>query len=141
MRGWGLGWGLGWSWGMGLTWHGNVWRAPMAAAARQAHLRAGCCVLHHYASDAHMRACSTVLSRARHPSYGPCLMPALPACLSFLPSLREQNPDPKAHAYFRDYVAKAYEALTDEVARNNWMKHGHPDGPQVRARMRVHART
>lgn len=30
-----------------------------------------------------------------------------------------------------DAITKAKNALTDEVARENWLKHGHPDGPQV----------
>lgn len=29
-------------------------------------------------------------------------------------------------------VLQAYRALTDEVARENYKKYGHPDGPQVR---------
>jgi translocation protein SEC63 len=28
-------------------------------------------------------------------------------------------------------IAKAYEALTDEVSRENWIKYGNPDGPQA----------
>ena len=28
-------------------------------------------------------------------------------------------------------IAKAYEALTDEVSRENWEKYGNPDGPQA----------
>lgn len=30
-----------------------------------------------------------------------------------------------------DDIVKAKNALTDETARENWLKHGHPDGPQV----------
>jgi translocation protein SEC63 len=41
-----------------------------------------------------------------------------------------QNPDPKAHKYFAEYITKAYQALTDEVSRQNYEKYGHPDGPQ-----------
>jgi translocation protein SEC63 len=42
-----------------------------------------------------------------------------------------QNPDPKANKYFSEFITKAYEALTDEVSRQNFEKYGHPDGPQV----------
>lgn len=28
-------------------------------------------------------------------------------------------------------IAKAYEALTDDVSRENWEKYGNPDGPQA----------
>lgn len=42
----------------------------------------------------------------------------------------DKNPDPSAHEYFAEYITKAYQALTDEVARKNWEKYGHPDGPQ-----------
>ena len=42
-----------------------------------------------------------------------------------------QNPDPKAHVYFAEYITKAYQALTDEVSRQNYEKYGHPDGQQV----------
>lgn len=38
--------------------------------------------------------------------------------------------DPKAAEKF-DLLAKAYQALTDEVSKANWIKYGHPDGPQV----------
>ncbi|KXZ42319.1 hypothetical protein GPECTOR_162g134 [Gonium pectorale] len=43
----------------------------------------------------------------------------------------DKNPDPKAHAYFAEYITKAHQALTDEVARENYRKYGHPDGPQA----------
>ncbi|GIL50242.1 hypothetical protein Vafri_6471 [Volvox africanus] len=43
----------------------------------------------------------------------------------------DKNPDPKAHAYFAEYITKAYQALTDEVSRKNFELHGHPDGPQA----------
>ena len=33
--------------------------------------------------------------------------------------------------YFVDYISKAYQALTDKVARENYEKYGHPDGRQV----------
>ncbi|KAG2451784.1 hypothetical protein HYH02_003562 [Chlamydomonas schloesseri] len=43
----------------------------------------------------------------------------------------DKNPDKKAHAYFAEYITKAYQALTDEVARKNYEKYGHPDGQQA----------
>ncbi|CAI5992862.1 unnamed protein product [Closterium sp. NIES-64] len=43
----------------------------------------------------------------------------------------DKNPDPAAHKFFVDYISKAYQALTDEVARANWEKYGHPDGQQA----------
>ncbi|GLC39387.1 hypothetical protein PLESTM_000891200 [Pleodorina starrii] len=43
----------------------------------------------------------------------------------------DKNPDPRAHAYFAEYITKAYQALTDEVSRKNYELHGHPDGPQA----------
>ena len=43
----------------------------------------------------------------------------------------DKNPDPQAATYFAEYVTKAYKALTDETARENYKKHGHPDGPQA----------
>ncbi|GFR50266.1 hypothetical protein Agub_g12453, partial [Astrephomene gubernaculifera] len=43
----------------------------------------------------------------------------------------DKNPDPRAHAYFAEYITKAYQALTDEVSRGNYEKYGHPDGPQA----------
>ncbi|PSC67052.1 dnaJ ERDJ2A [Micractinium conductrix] len=43
----------------------------------------------------------------------------------------DKNPDPKAHNYFATYIAKAYKALTDETSRENYLKYGHPDGPQA----------
>ncbi|KAI8464313.1 MAG: DnaJ domain-containing protein [Monoraphidium minutum] len=42
----------------------------------------------------------------------------------------DKNPDPKATAYFASFISKAYAALTDDVSRMNYEKHGHPDGPQ-----------
>jgi translocation protein SEC63 len=42
----------------------------------------------------------------------------------------DKNPDPAAATYFAEYITKAYKALTDEAARENYEKHGHPDGPQ-----------
>jgi translocation protein SEC63 len=43
----------------------------------------------------------------------------------------DKNPDPAAGEYFAHSVVKAYKALTDEVSRENFRKHGHPDGPQA----------
>lgn len=43
----------------------------------------------------------------------------------------DKNPDPSAADYFANFVAKAYQALTDEAARENYQKYGHPDGPQA----------
>lgn len=37
----------------------------------------------------------------------------------------------EAHKYFVEHIAKAYQALTDPVARENYEKYGHPDGRQV----------
>lgn len=42
----------------------------------------------------------------------------------------DKNPDPAAAKYFTDFVTKAHSALTDETARKNYEKYGHPDGPQ-----------
>ncbi|XP_027358973.1 dnaJ protein ERDJ2A isoform X1 [Abrus precatorius] len=42
----------------------------------------------------------------------------------------DKNPDPEAHKYFVEYIAKAYQALTDPIARENYEKYGHPDGRQ-----------
>ncbi|KAF3432924.1 hypothetical protein FNV43_RR24026 [Rhamnella rubrinervis] len=42
----------------------------------------------------------------------------------------DKNPDPEAHTYFVEYIAKAYQALTDPVSRENFEKYGHPDGRQ-----------
>mgnify|MGYP006104834685 CR=1 FL=1 len=42
----------------------------------------------------------------------------------------DKNPDnPSAEAMFM-MIAKAYEALTDEVSKANWEKYGNPDGKQ-----------
>lgn len=37
----------------------------------------------------------------------------------------------EAETFFAEKLAKAHQALTDETARENWIKYGHPDGPQV----------
>ncbi|XP_047325395.1 dnaJ protein ERDJ2A-like [Impatiens glandulifera] len=42
----------------------------------------------------------------------------------------DKNPDPEAHNYFVEYISKAYQALTDQVSRENYEKYGHPDGRQ-----------
>ncbi|MCO5572821.1 hypothetical protein L7F22_026580 [Adiantum nelumboides] len=42
----------------------------------------------------------------------------------------DKNPDPEAHNFFVEYISKAYQALTDPVARENYAKYGHPDGRQ-----------
>jgi translocation protein SEC63 len=36
-----------------------------------------------------------------------------------------------AAEFFANKLSKAYQTLTDEVARENWIKHGHPDGQQA----------
>lgn len=42
----------------------------------------------------------------------------------------DKNPDPEAHLFFTDSITPAYKALTDDTARENFEKHGHPDGKQ-----------
>lgn len=42
----------------------------------------------------------------------------------------DKNPDPDANKYFVEFISKAYQALTDPVARENYAKYGHPDGRQ-----------
>lgn len=42
----------------------------------------------------------------------------------------DKNPDPEAHKFFVEFISKAYQALTDPVARENYAKYGHPDGRQ-----------
>ena len=59
------------------------------------------------ASDAEIRKAYRDLSRKYHP---------------------DKNPDPKAHKFFSEKVAKAYEALIDEQGKENFKKYGHPDG-------------
>ncbi|KAL0321477.1 UNVERIFIED_CONTAM: DnaJ protein ERDJ2A [Sesamum calycinum] len=39
----------------------------------------------------------------------------------------DKNPDPAAHKYFVEFIAKAYQALTDPISRENFEKYGHPD--------------
>eukprot|EP00889_Picochlorum_renovo_P001163 jgi/Picre1/28193/NNA_003599.t1 len=43
----------------------------------------------------------------------------------------DKNPDPEAANYFAEKVTKAYKALTDEAAKENFIKYGHPDGRQA----------
>jgi translocation protein SEC63 len=43
----------------------------------------------------------------------------------------DKNPDPEANAYFAEKVTKAYKALTDQAAKENFIKYGHPDGRQA----------
>lgn len=45
----------------------------------------------------------------------------------------DKNPDPSSADYFATKISKAYEALTDPVARENYEKYGHPDGPAARS--------
>ena len=45
---------------------------------------------------------------------------------------KQKGEEAKVHAAkIFDDITKAKNALTDETARENWLKHGHPDGPQV----------
>ncbi|KAL4291586.1 hypothetical protein GQ457_14G018480 [Hibiscus cannabinus] len=50
----------------------------------------------------------------------------------------DKNPDPEAHTYFVEYIAKAYQALTDPISRENFEKYGHPDGRQIDLLVRKH---
>ncbi|KAI9071301.1 hypothetical protein K1719_046730 [Acacia pycnantha] len=42
----------------------------------------------------------------------------------------DKNPDLEATKYFVEYITKAYQVLTDPLARENYEKYGHPDGRQ-----------
>lgn len=42
----------------------------------------------------------------------------------------DKNPDPAAAVYFAESIAPAYKTLTDDAARENFEKYGHPDGKQ-----------
>ena len=42
----------------------------------------------------------------------------------------DKNPDPAAAVYFAESIAPAYKTLTDDAARENYEKYGHPDGKQ-----------
>ncbi|XVF53516.1 hypothetical protein PTKIN_Ptkin05aG0105400 [Pterospermum kingtungense] len=65
--------------------------------------------LEHGASDSEIRKAYRRLSIQYHP---------------------DKNPNPEAHMYFVEYIAKAYQALTDPISRENFEKYGHPDGRQ-----------
>mmetsp|Transcript_55482 Transcript_55482/g.173541 ORF Transcript_55482/g.173541 Transcript_55482/m.173541 type:complete len:680 (+) Transcript_55482:68-2107(+) len=43
----------------------------------------------------------------------------------------DKNPDDPLAASRFIQITKAYQALTDEVAKRNWEKYGNPDGPQT----------
>eukprot|EP00403_Amphidinium_massartii_P033381 CAMPEP_0178451182 /NCGR_PEP_ID=MMETSP0689_2-20121128/43537_1 /TAXON_ID=160604 /ORGANISM="Amphidinium massartii, Strain CS-259" /LENGTH=664 /DNA_ID=CAMNT_0020076729 /DNA_START=30 /DNA_END=2024 /DNA_ORIENTATION=+ len=43
----------------------------------------------------------------------------------------DKNPDDPLAASRFIQITKAYQALTDDVARRNWEKYGNPDGPQT----------
>ena len=43
----------------------------------------------------------------------------------------DKNPDPEATVYFTESITPAYKTLTDDVARQNYEKYGHPDGKQA----------
>lgn len=47
--------------------------------------------------------------------------------LMYHPDKNRHNPLPAAAKF--QQITKAYEALTDELARSNWEKYGNPDGP------------
>ena len=42
----------------------------------------------------------------------------------------DKNPDPEAHKFVTESITPAYKTLTDETARENYEKYGHPDGKQ-----------
>uniref|UniRef100_A0A1I8A4C1 J domain-containing protein n=1 Tax=Steinernema glaseri TaxID=37863 RepID=A0A1I8A4C1_9BILA len=44
---------------------------------------------------------------------------------------KQLHPDRGGDAEQFDNIAKAYQALTDDEARENWMKYGNPDGPKA----------
>ena len=48
--------------------------------------------------------------------------------LSFHP---DKNPDDPLAASRFIQITKAFQALTDEIAKRNWEKFGNPDGPQT----------
>jgi len=47
--------------------------------------------------------------------------------LKWHPDKNRDNPLPAAAKFHQ--ITKAYEALTNEIARTNWEKYGNPDGP------------
>ncbi|TKR92659.1 hypothetical protein L596_007271 [Steinernema carpocapsae] len=44
---------------------------------------------------------------------------------------KQLHPDRGGDAEQFDVIAKAYQALTDDESRENWMKYGNPDGPKA----------
>lgn len=42
----------------------------------------------------------------------------------------------EANKYFVESIAKAYQALTDPLSRENFEKYGHPDGRQVMTKLK-----
>ncbi|KAI6203258.1 hypothetical protein M3Y94_00535600 [Aphelenchoides besseyi] len=44
---------------------------------------------------------------------------------------KTHHPDRGGDAAAFDYIAKAYQALTDEESKENWEKYGNPDGPKA----------
>jgi translocation protein SEC63 len=43
----------------------------------------------------------------------------------------DKNPDPEATKIFTEQITPAYKTLTDDAARENYEKYGHPDGKQA----------
>ena len=43
----------------------------------------------------------------------------------------DKNPDPEATRIFTEQITPAYKTLTDDAARENYEKYGHPDGTQA----------
>ena len=43
----------------------------------------------------------------------------------------DKNPDPEATKIFTEQITPAYKTLTDDTARENYEKYGHPDGKQA----------
>ena len=43
----------------------------------------------------------------------------------------DKNPDPEATRIFTEQITPAYKTLTDDAARENYEKYGHPDGKQA----------
>ena len=43
----------------------------------------------------------------------------------------DKNPDPEATRIFTELITPAYKTLTDDAARENYEKYGHPDGKQA----------
>ena len=53
----------------------------------------------------------------------------VPRALAAVPS--GQEPDPEATRIFTEQITPAYKTLTDDAARENYEKYGHPDGKQA----------